>query len=142
MSGSDGGAAIGTTDTQDPRNHSPNTSFAHRAIMGGAADFPERSSSPLKRPASELDQDSSTVQEEDVEMDALPSSNAPEGLLNTRSATKIKEHSERSPLPVGIQATSGATKGLVAGEGSELTNGGVSTMERTFIVLHKIINSS
>jgi hypothetical protein len=45
--------------------------------MGGAADFPQRSSSPLKRPASDLEQEKPLPTEEDVEMDALPPSDPP-----------------------------------------------------------------
>lgn len=70
-SGSEGGVGQGYLDSQDTRSQSPNRSFAHRAIMGGAADFPQRSSSPLKRPASDLEQES-PLTSEDVEMDALP----------------------------------------------------------------------
>lgn len=42
---------------QGPRGSSPFTSKPtyHRAVMGGAADFPERASSPLKRRASSMD---------------------------------------------------------------------------------------
>jgi hypothetical protein len=51
--------------------------------MGGAADFPQRSSSPLKRPASDLEQETPVPAEEDVEMDALPPSDPPEMIHNT-----------------------------------------------------------
>jgi hypothetical protein len=72
MSGSEGGVG----DSQDKRsqspNRSPNRSFAHRAIMGGAADLPQRSSSPMKRRASDFEQDESTHHNEDVEMEVAP----------------------------------------------------------------------
>ncbi|KAM3155138.1 hypothetical protein ABEW05_004324 [Botrytis cinerea] len=45
----------------------------HRAIMGGAEDMPQRSSSPLKRPASELEPDVPlSSQKEDVDMVMVP----------------------------------------------------------------------
>lgn len=57
-----------------PRDHSPKNLFTHRAIMGGAEDLPKRASSPLKRPASELDSEDPSSQREDVDMIAIPSS--------------------------------------------------------------------
>jgi hypothetical protein len=83
MSESEGGVGRGNPDSQDTRSQSPTRSFAHRAIMGGAADFPQRSSSPLKRPASDLEQETPVPAEEDVEMDALPPSDPPEMIHNT-----------------------------------------------------------
>lgn len=77
MSESEGGAGRGNPDSQDTRSQSPTRSFAHRAIMGGAADFPQRSSSPLKRPASDLEQETPLPTEEDVEMDVIPPSDPP-----------------------------------------------------------------
>ncbi|ESZ93218.1 hypothetical protein SBOR_6374 [Sclerotinia borealis F-4128] len=48
-------------------------SSRHRAIMGGAEDIPQRSSSPLKRPASELETDVLlSSQKEDVDMVMVP----------------------------------------------------------------------
>lgn len=48
---------------------SPNIPFpVHRKIMGGAADLPQRSSSPLKRRASDLEQDELKPLSRDVEM--------------------------------------------------------------------------
>lgn len=41
--------------------------------MGGAADLPQRSSSPLKRPASELDAEIPSSQRDDVDMIVVPS---------------------------------------------------------------------
>jgi hypothetical protein len=54
-------------------------------MMGGAADLPQRSSSPLKRPASELEQENPAKDKEDVDMDRLetskePSNNSNQGL--------------------------------------------------------------
>jgi len=62
---------------QANRSQSPNRSFIHRTIMGGAADLPHRSSSPLKRPASDLEQETPAKDKEDVDMDRpLPSAEA------------------------------------------------------------------
>lgn len=57
----------------------------HRAIMGGAADINQRSSSPLKRRASSMDPDpeATDTKEEDVDMIALPqTSSAKQGSAN------------------------------------------------------------
>jgi ubiquitin carboxyl-terminal hydrolase 4/11 len=72
QSGSEGGVCTRNTESQDIRSQSPNRSFAHRAIMGGAAELPQRSSSPLKRRASDLEPEASASLTEDVEMEALP----------------------------------------------------------------------
>ncbi|KAG0647612.1 Ubiquitin-specific-processing protease 12, partial [Hyphodiscus hymeniophilus] len=58
---------------QDARSQSPLLPFAHRAIMGGAADLPQRSSSPLKRRASDLEEGRSS-QKDDVDMITVPES--------------------------------------------------------------------
>jgi ubiquitin carboxyl-terminal hydrolase 4/11 len=89
-SGSEGGVGQGNPESQDTRSQSPNRSFAHRAIMGGAADFPQRSSSPLKRPASDLEQETPPATEEDVEMDALPPSDPP-GVTHEVGDTIVEE---------------------------------------------------
>lgn len=57
--------------SQGNRSQSPNKSFIQRARMGGAADIPLRSSSPLKRPASELEQENPAKDKEDVDMEGL-----------------------------------------------------------------------
>jgi hypothetical protein len=97
-SGSEGGVGQGNPDSQDTRSQSPTRSFAHRAIMGGAADFPQRSSSPLKRPASDLEQETPLPTEEDVEMDALPSSDPP-GVTHDieRSVEEEEQHGIAQP---------------------------------------------
>jgi ubiquitin carboxyl-terminal hydrolase 4/11/15 len=46
--------------------------------MGGAADFPQRASSPLKRRASDLEAESSSSQKDDVDMINVPESEPPE----------------------------------------------------------------
>lgn len=47
--------------------------------MGGAADLPQRSSSPLKRTASDLDEsDVASSQKDDVDMVPVPQSDPPE----------------------------------------------------------------
>ncbi|KFY73598.1 hypothetical protein V499_06329 [Pseudogymnoascus sp. VKM F-103] len=57
--------------SQGNRSQSPNKSFIQRAMMGGAADIPLRSSSPLKRPASELEQENPAKDKEDVDMEGI-----------------------------------------------------------------------
>lgn len=46
--------------------------------MGGAADLPQRSSSPLKRRASDLEAEVSPSQKDDVDMIMVPESDPPE----------------------------------------------------------------
>ena len=58
-------------------NQSPINLFTHRAIMGDAEDMPKRASSPLKRPAAELEEDESN-QAEDVDMITVPALGSPE----------------------------------------------------------------
>ncbi|TGJ84517.1 hypothetical protein E0Z10_g4221 [Xylaria hypoxylon] len=62
-----------------PRAPSPFTKTTHhRAIMGGAAEFPERASSPLKRRASSMDPESVAQDaNEDVDMVTVSPSDSP-----------------------------------------------------------------
>jgi len=46
--------------------------------MGGAADLPQRSSSPLKRRASDLDGEAQSSQKDDVDMITVPTSDPPD----------------------------------------------------------------
>ena len=78
---------------QDRRGQSPLLPFAHRAIMGGAADLPQRSSSPLKRRASDLDGDRQNKeviasQKEDVEMVTAPQSDQSEDAVVSLSPVR------------------------------------------------------
>ncbi|KAI6709922.1 hypothetical protein JHW43_007556 [Diplocarpon mali] len=52
----------------DSRAQSPIKHFSHRPMMGGASDLSQRSSSPLKRRASDLGADGSSSQKDDVDM--------------------------------------------------------------------------
>ncbi|RFU29961.1 hypothetical protein B7463_g6357, partial [Scytalidium lignicola] len=72
--GCEAGAGSQPLNEPDRRSQSPNTSraYAYRAIMGGAADLPQRSSSPLKRPASDLENnDGQPEQKDDVKMEGV-----------------------------------------------------------------------
>lgn len=51
--------------------------------MGGAADLPQRSSSPLKRRASDLEAEVSSSQKDDVDMIMVPESDPPEAVNDT-----------------------------------------------------------
>ncbi|KAH6712208.1 ubiquitin carboxyl-terminal hydrolase-like protein [Leptodontidium sp. MPI-SDFR-AT-0119] len=68
---------------QETRGQSPVRHFSHRAIMGGAADLPQRSSSPLKRRASDLEAEVSSSQKDDVDMIMVPESDPPEAVNDT-----------------------------------------------------------
>ena len=53
--------------------------------MGGAADLPQRSSSPLKRRASDLEAEVSSSQKDDVDMIMVPESDPLESANDTQS---------------------------------------------------------
>ena len=134
LSGSEGGVGTGNTDSRERRSHSPNRSFAHRAIMGGAADFPQRSSSPLKRPASDLEQEPSKVPEQDVDMDPSPPSDPPDTPHTTESATIQGEQARRSQSSIELsRAARDASSQMVEKDKepknnhSEVVNGRMST---------------
>jgi ubiquitin carboxyl-terminal hydrolase 4/11/15 len=93
LSGSEGGVLASNTDTRERRSHSPNRSFAHRVIMGGADNFPQRSSSPLKRPASDLEQEPSNAPEHDVDMDRSPTADSSDPSHTTVSSMTQVEQS-------------------------------------------------
>jgi ubiquitin carboxyl-terminal hydrolase 4/11/15 len=58
--------------------------------MGGAADLPQRSSSPLKRRASDLDGEGQSSQKDDVDMITVPPSDPPESADASVTATRSK----------------------------------------------------
>jgi hypothetical protein len=122
MSGSEGGAGTGNTDSLNTRSQSPNRSFAHRAIMGGAADFPQRSSSPLKRPASDLEQDPAATPDEDVEMDAVSSSGAAAVLHDVKPGPEEGEQSRGSTSLAEVSRASSDSQPAVNGEKDEADN--------------------
>ncbi|KAM3068068.1 hypothetical protein ACMFMG_011116 [Clarireedia jacksonii] len=65
--------------------------------MGGAEDVPPRSSSPLKRPASDLEHDASASQKEDVDMITVP---------NDDSQETVPLKVDDTAVPVAARATS------------------------------------
>jgi len=74
---SDSGPTLQLPDAPPARSQSPYVNTAHKALMGGAADFPERSSSPLKRRASSMEPErgnSDLKGEDDVDMITAPAS--------------------------------------------------------------------
>ena len=87
------------------RDNSPKNLFTHRAIMEGAENLPKRASSPLKRPASELDSEEPSSQREDVDMITVASSAASDAPKPTsplsqrqraRSVNMLEEQSQTS----------------------------------------------
>lgn len=64
--------------------------------MGGAADIPLRSSSPLKRPASELEQENPAKDKEDVDMDRLETSKELPDNSNQGPSADGNDEAERS----------------------------------------------
>ncbi|KAK4218084.1 UCH-domain-containing protein [Rhypophila decipiens] len=65
------------------RGPSPLINTPHRALMGGAADFPQRSSSPLKRRASSMDPETENIEapKDDVDMVAPPATGEMDGQI-------------------------------------------------------------
>jgi ubiquitin carboxyl-terminal hydrolase 4/11/15 len=58
--------------------------------MGGAADLPQRSSSPLKRRASDLEAEVASSQNDDVDMIQVPPSNPMEATDNFAESSNVK----------------------------------------------------
>ena len=81
-------------------NQSPIHQSVRRALMGGAADTPHRSSSPLKRPASSMEpepgQDAADARE-DVDMIAAPDSQTTE-ILEGSTEEEGKQETEDSGI--------------------------------------------
>ncbi|PQE19062.1 ubiquitin carboxyl-terminal hydrolase protein [Rutstroemia sp. NJR-2017a BBW] len=79
------------------RSKSPRRSFNQRGIMGGAEDVPPRSSSPLKRPAADLEHDASSSQKDDVDMITVS---------NTESQETEPAVADDTTVPVAARAES------------------------------------
>jgi ubiquitin carboxyl-terminal hydrolase 4/11 len=58
--------------------------------MGGAEDLPKRASSPLKRPASDLEPEDASSQKEDVDMIAVPPSDPPESAEPSTQSSRTR----------------------------------------------------
>ena len=85
----------GTTRDPSPVHHS-----VRRALMGGAADFPQRSSSPLKRRASSMEPEHDAVDaREDVDMTAVPDSQRTETAEGS-SEEQAQNGTEEPQVPV------------------------------------------
>lgn len=92
---------------QDTRSQSPLLPFSHRAIMGGAADLPQRSSSPLKRRASDLEAEVPPGQDVDM-TEVHPSDPTDAATQSTRprraiSVDMLREESEAEITDVTAQ---------------------------------------
>lgn len=71
--------------------------------MGGDANFPQRSSSPLKRPASDLEQEPSNALERDVDMDhsATADSSDPSHMTGS-SMSQVEQPTEPQSNTTGV----------------------------------------
>jgi ubiquitin carboxyl-terminal hydrolase 4/11/15 len=95
LSGSELWKSSLASNEQDTRGQSPIRLFGHRSIMGGAADLPQRSSSPLKRRASDLEGEVPSSWKDDVDMIAVPTSDPPDTMnTSTQSVDMLKEEHE------------------------------------------------
>ncbi|CAJ2509958.1 Uu.00g058580.m01.CDS01 [Anthostomella pinea] len=105
----------------------------HRAIMGGAADFPERASSPLKRRASSMDPDAPEQHaNEDVDMIAAP---PPTTDTNTEPPSE-----QAGGTAAMVQDTEDKTAMSTASDGavpSTITSAGMSTNAKLPIRTHR-----
>ncbi|KAK8140540.1 UCH-domain-containing protein [Apiospora sp. TS-2023a] len=98
--------SAGATGHLDPRGSSP---FAvkpshHRAIMGGAADYSDRGSSPLKRRASSMDPDlepTKTTGDQDVEMAQADAQNGSD--MSSQSQTPAQQDKNMTTEANGSQ---------------------------------------
>ncbi|KAI1752363.1 hypothetical protein F4782DRAFT_540347 [Xylaria castorea] len=100
----DRGADTPAPDFNHPRGTSPFTKTTHhRAIMGGAAEFPERASSPLKRRASSMEpEDEAQNADVDVDMVNVP----PSGAMCTDSPSSLHQNvSSTTDLPENVASS-------------------------------------
>ncbi|TVY17333.1 putative ubiquitin carboxyl-terminal hydrolase 12, partial [Lachnellula arida] len=87
-------ASLAPTEQDLIKSQSPLRSFSHRAIMGGAADAPQRSSSPLKRRASDLEgSDVPSTEKDDVDMISSPPS-GPAAPSNSSESTATHQRAQ------------------------------------------------
>ena len=61
--------------------------------MGGAADLPQRSSSPLKRRASDLESEVPSSQKDDIDMISVPPSDPSEPMDAPTQSSRVRTHS-------------------------------------------------
>ncbi|KAK4156700.1 ubiquitin carboxyl-terminal hydrolase [Chaetomidium leptoderma] len=88
-------------DYGTPGNQSSIHQSVRRALMGGAADFPQRSSSPLKRRASSMEPDRDVADaREDVDMIIAPDFHKTEKTEASREEEEDKKETEDSKVPV------------------------------------------
>ena len=99
-------AADGLQPPPNPsaRSSSPLVSVSHRAIMGGAAEFPQRSSSPLKRRASSMNAEgdagaAAAGEDMDVDMLSLPPAEDPQP--SPASGARRRPRSRPDPASTG-----------------------------------------
>ncbi|KAI1326360.1 ubiquitin carboxyl-terminal hydrolase-like protein [Xylariaceae sp. FL0255] len=119
------------------RGSSPFTKTTHhRAVMGGATEFPERASSPLKRRASSMEPDKDTTQDgnEDVDMIAPPS--GPTAL----SPSSTSEHPEHPSLLATDSSSQGETRNPLT-EGTITAINDVESVRPTPVSIEAHINA-
>lgn len=77
--------------------------------MGGAEDLPKRASSPLKRPAADLEPEDSSNHTEDVDMILVPASGSPQ-------SAKPNSKSPRTERAQSINMLENEAKSTTSGE--------------------------
>ncbi|KAK4169407.1 ubiquitin carboxyl-terminal hydrolase [Cladorrhinum sp. PSN259] len=113
-------------------NHNSLHHSVHRALMGGAADYPHRSSSPLKRPASSMEPEQENADgREDVDMIMEPDTKA-----ETADKSEIKEDamegvsvSAHAPAPASDAPAAAKTSKSESAEVKEIELANVERIE-------------
>lgn len=115
----DSASTLQPPDCGGPRSLSPLVNSFHRAVMGGAADIPHRSSSPLKRRASSMEPDGDpTDAKEDVDMinAPVPVPDASEQLAPGPQEQQAVEEAKAEPVPPPTPEAVDALSALVEAE--------------------------
>lgn len=99
----DSAGGAGNVEGRERRSLSPARAVAHRAIMGGAADYPQRSSSPLKRPASDLDQEPTSNVDQQLDTESPPQPNNADGAQPQEQMEIHEGMGTGDPVPVDEQ---------------------------------------
>jgi hypothetical protein len=102
---SDAGSALQLPEYVTAGDRSPVHQSVRRALMGGAADSPQRSSSPLKRRASSMEPDQDPVEaREDVDMLTAPDSQRTEVAEGSREEDSKNEVDGSNAPPAEMKA--------------------------------------
>ncbi|KAK4123327.1 ubiquitin carboxyl-terminal hydrolase-like protein [Parathielavia appendiculata] len=98
------GSALPLPEYVTAGDRSPIHQSVRRALMGGAADLPQRSSSPLKRRASSMEPEQNAVEAtEDMDMNAAPDAQRTEAAGERREEDRRKEAEDSRAAPADMK---------------------------------------